>query len=151
MSLSSFATTSSFFRKKARRVSVILFVGVIIVSEAYQPSFRSCKWVNASKYQRSISLKAQVGSNDKELGIKPYFDKDGNEARVKGSSIETVSSSQIFDRVQKGLARLTEIIPKPIRVAVVAVASGLLLFELSKTLLFLAVPIIAVLGERRIS
>ena len=75
------------------------------------------------------------------------MDEVSDETRIKGNSIETVSSSPIFERVQRGLARLTEIIPKPIRLAVVAVASSLLLFELSKTLLFLAVPIIAVLGK----
>lgn len=77
-------------------------------------------------------------------------DEVSDESRVKGNSIDsvrTISPSPIFERLQKSLARLTEVVPRPITLAVVAVASSLLLFELSKTLLFLAVPVIAVLGK----
>jgi hypothetical protein len=118
------------------------------VTRAYKPSSRVCKVVNANKYQRRVSLKVQAESTAAlESSITLFSDDVSDEIKIKSNSIEAVSSSPIFERVQRGLARLTEIIPKPIRLAVVAVASSLLLFELSKTLLFLAVPIIAVLGE----
>lgn len=144
----SISTTSSFFHRRARRVSTLLLVvGVILVSRAYQPLSTICKPKRAIQYQRYVSLKLHAESNPIESSIKLFMDEVSDETRIKGNSIETVSSSPIFERVQRGLARLTEIIPKPIRLAVVAVASSLLLFELSKTLLFLAVPIIAVLGK----
>ena len=53
----------------------------------------------------------------------------------------------LFERVQRGLARIIEIVPKPILVAVVAVVSGFLFFELSKTLLLLSLPVVVVLGK----
>ena len=62
--------------------------------------------------------------------------------------IRVSSSSPLLERVQRGLARIAQIIPKPILVTVVAVTSGILFFELSKTLMLLAIPIIVVLGER---
>lgn len=149
MKQSPFATGRCFSYPKVGRVlTTLLFVGLIVVSRAYQPSFRVCKVVSACRYQRSISLKAQAESTAAlESSITLFSDDVTDEMKIKSNSIEAVSSSPIFERVQRGLARLTEIIPKPIRLAVVAVASSLLLFELSKTLLFLAVPIIAVLGE----
>jgi enoyl-[acyl-carrier-protein] reductase (NADH) len=149
MKQSRFATARCFsFRKVGRVATTLLFVGLIFVSRAYQPSSRVCKVVNANRYQRSVSLKVQAESTAAlESSITLFSDDVSDEINIKSNSIEAVSSSPIFERVQRGLARLTEIIPKPIRLAVVAVASSLLLFELSKTLLFLAVPIIAVLGE----
>ena len=149
MKQSRFATARFFSSQKVGRLSIILlFVSLIVVSRAYQPSFRVCKVVSASRFQRSVSLKVQAESTAAtESSITLFSDDVSDEIKINRNSIEAVSSSPIFERVQKGLARLTEIIPKPIRLAVVAVASSLLLFELSKTLLFLAVPIIAVLGE----
>ena len=147
-----FSTTTSFLLGRAKRVSILLlFVGVIFVSRAYQPLSTICKPKHAIQYQRYVSLKLHAESNTMKSSIKLFIDEVSDETRIKGNSIETVSSSPIFERVQRGLAGLTEIIPKPIRLAVVAVASSLLLFELSKTLLFLAVPIIAVLGKCCIS
>jgi hypothetical protein len=149
MKQSPFATGSSFYFRKVRRLlTILLFVGLLVVTRAYKPSSRVCKVVNANKYQRRVSLKVQAESTAAlESSITLFSDDVSDEIKIKSNSIEAVSSSPIFERVQRGLARLTEIIPKPIRLAVVAVASSLLLFELSKTLLFLAVPIIAVLGE----
>lgn len=57
------------------------------------------------------------------------------------------SSSSAFERVQRGLARLSKSVPKTVILTVVAVASGLIFFELTKTLLMLALPVIAVLGK----
>ena len=62
------------------------------------------------------------------------------------ADVTQVPSRRLFERVQRGLAKLTEIVPKPILITVVAVASGLLFFELSKTLMLLALPVIVVLG-----
>ena len=64
------------------------------------------------------------------------------------SAVERVSSSSsAFERVQRGLARLSKAVPKTVILTVVAVASGLIFFELTKTLLLLALPVIAVLGK----
>ena len=64
------------------------------------------------------------------------------------SAVERVSSSSTaFERVQRGLARLSKAVPKTVILTVVAVASGLIFFELTKTLLLLALPVIAVLGK----
>ena len=147
-----FSATSPFVPRRAKRVSILLlFVGVIFVSRAYQPLSTIRKPINAIQYQRLIGQKLHAEPKTMETSIKLFIDEVSDETRIKGNSIETVSSSPIFERVQRGLARLTEIIPKPIRLAVVAVASSLLLFELSKTLLFLAVPIIAVLGKSSVA
>lgn len=73
-----------------------------------------------------------------------------NDVRVKNIAIDSIRDlppNAILERVQRGLARLTENIPRPILITVVAVASGLLFFELSKALLLLALPVIAVLGK----
>jgi hypothetical protein len=73
-----------------------------------------------------------------------------NEVKVEITGIDSIRElppNPILERVQKGLARLTENVPRPVLITVVAVASGLLFFELSKALLILALPIIAVLGK----
>ena len=77
----------------------------------------------------------------------PSADKD-NMGGYNKDLIHVSSSSPLLERVQRGIARLAQIIPKPILVTVVAVTSGLLFFELSKTLMLLAIPVIVVLGER---
>jgi hypothetical protein len=145
--------TSNFPIQKERRVSItLLFIGMIVISKAYQPSSRFCKPTTTRSYQRSFNLNSLVETNKKELTAKSLSDEVSDETGAKGNSIDTVRdipSSPIFERVQRSLARLTEIVPRPVTLAVVAVASSLLLFELSKTLLFLAVPVIAVLGNCR--
>lgn len=148
---SKFAMTSQFPIQKERRVSItLLFIGMIVISKAFQPSSRFCNPITTHRYQRSSNLNSLVETNKKESTAKSLLDEVSDETGVKGNSIDTVRdipSSPIFERVQRSLARLTEIIPRPVTLAVVAVASSLLLFELSKTLLFLAVPVIAVLGK----
>lgn len=126
---------------------------MIVISKAYQPSSRFCNPITTHRCQRSFNLNSLVETNKKESTAKSLSDEVSDETGVKGNSIDTVRdipSSPIFERVQRSLARLTEIVPRPVTLAVVAVASSLLLFELSKTLLFLAVPVIAVLGKCRI-
>lgn len=142
---------SDFFLRKKRRASItLLLVGVIVLSTAYQPSSRLCKPIIVRRYQRCFHLNVKVESNAVESMANSLSDEVSDGNRVKGNSIDsvrTISPSPIFERLQKSLARLTEVVPRPITLAVVAVASSLLLFELSKTLLFLAVPVIAVLGK----
>ena len=142
---------SDFFLRKKRRASItLLLVGVIVLSTAYQPSSRLCKLIIVRRYQRCFHLNVKVESNAVESMANSLSDEVSDGNRVKGNSIDsvrTISPSPIFERLQKSLARLTEVVPRPITLAVVAVASSLLLFELSKTLLFLAVPVIAVLGK----
>ena len=144
-----FAMTRNFVLQKQRWISITLLVGVIAVSTAYQPSSTFCKLNTVHRYQRCINLNAHSESNAKESNAKSLSDEVSDVTRVKGSSIDTVrdiSPSPIFERLQKSLARLSEVVPRPITLAIVAVASSLLFFELSKTFLFLAVPVIAVLG-----
>lgn len=139
-----------FLRKKRRASITLLLVGVIVFSTAYQPSSRFCKPITVLRYQRCFHRNVKVESNAVESMANSLPDEVSDESRVKGNSIDsvrTISPSPIFERLQKSLARLTEVVPRPITLAVVAVASSLLLFELSKTLLFLAVPVIAVLGK----
>jgi hypothetical protein len=79
-----------------------------------------------------------------------YSTELSNEVKAEITGIDSIRElppNPILERVQKGLARLTESIPRPVLITVVAVASGLLFFELSKALLILALPIIAVLGK----
>jgi hypothetical protein len=80
-----------------------------------------------------------------------YSTELSNDVKVETTAIDSIRElppNPILERVQKGLARLTENIPRPVLITVVAVASGLLFFELSKALLILALPIIAVLGKK---
>lgn len=62
--------------------------------------------------------------------------------------IHISTSSPLLERVRRGLARIADIVPKPILMTVVTVASGLLFFELSKTLMLLALPVIVILGRK---
>ena len=134
---------------------VFIFFEFVHVSKALKPFVTSFKPLTETKYQRTINFELNAELYAKELSLKPYYNEINEENKILGKNIETVSSSvptfPMLERVSRGLARLTEIIPKNIRLAVVAVASSLLLFELSKTLLFLAVPIIAVLGKHCLS
>jgi hypothetical protein len=67
---------------------------------------------------------------------------------IDKSSTSTALSP--LEKVQQGFLALTENIPKPVLVTVIAVASGLFFFELSKAILLLSLPIILILGGAQV-
>jgi hypothetical protein len=72
--------------------------------------------------------------------------------RTRASWLDEIGKSSTstalspLEKVQQGFLALTENIPKPILMTLIAVASGLFFFELSKAILLLSLPIILILG-----
>ena len=62
------------------------------------------------------------------------------------SSGTTANRLALIQSLQGGLARVLEVVPKPILYAITAVVSGLLFFEMSRFVSVFSVPVLLVLG-----
>ena len=62
------------------------------------------------------------------------------------SSGSTANRLALIQSLQGGLARVLDVVPKPILYAVTAVVSGLLFFEMSRFVTVFSVPVLLVLG-----
>ena len=142
---------------------ILILLCCVGLCEAFQPSAlsqaahtitsgRSCSTYNAITTQRIKCTTTQrqyteLLSNLLSDGITDTrTDRTFKERTDMRTDIDPLPAP-LFERVQRGLARIIEIVPKPILVAVVAVVSGFLFFELSKTLLLLSLPVVVVLGK----
>jgi len=64
------------------------------------------------------------------------------------SSGSAVNRLALIKSLQGGLARVFEVVPRPLLYAITAVVSGMLFFEMSRFVALFSVPVLIVLGAR---
>ena len=70
------------------------------------------------------------------------------ERTVPSSSGTAVNRLALIKSLQGGLARVFEVVPKPLLYALTAVVSGMLFFEMSRFVAVFSIPVLIVLGAR---
>ena len=132
---------------------------ILVVSSAFRPSKVTvaiagrCSRVERKTFDNEFQCRNPNSRNQLRRSNMKLFTYQLSDDNKKSKDdvkdlIHISTSSPLLERVRRGLARIADIVPKPILMTVVTVASGLLFFELSKTLMLLALPVIVILGRK---
>ena len=132
----------------SNRTSLLLFTALAIVGTSHGLrgpliDFSRNHVLSPPKARRTAQKETNTMVVDVEIVHTPVVSE-----RTAPSSGTAANRLALIKSLQGGLARVFEVVPKPLLYAITAVVSGLLFFEMSRFVALFSVPVLIVLGAR---